>query len=591
MSPDGSTDAPRASVDPALRFDPNGPIKLTDIFVQGTRLLARKEGSLRIGLIGSVTTDLLARAVALGASHEGAEPVIYQATFGTWRQEALDPGAALHRFRADIVVVATDWRDLVDELPLGLAADEVEAVVARKVAGFRGVWDAILRGAPACRIVQHLPAASVEAPGGVADLRVAASRRRQLTLAREKLLASGPDVVFLDLDGLPADAAAWYGAKLPFAQDGLVDYLLRFRSAMRQGSGRVKKVLALDLDNTLWGGVIGDDGLDGLVLGAETPRGEAFAAFQSYAKDLAARGIVLAVCSKNDPEIATTGFTHAGSVLKRDDFAAFECNWTDKASALRRIARSLNLGTDSIVFCDDNPVECALVREAVPEVTVVELGDDPAQFIARLARGRWFEMQHLGAEDLARSQAYAARAEAAAAMEEAPDLDSFLAGLDMKGHVFVAEGKEIARIAQLEGKTNQFNLTLRRHPLAVVEGFAASDDAIVLGATLSDKFGDHGLVSSVVALVEGDALVIDSWLMSCRVFSRTLEQFVMRHLIGMAAERGLARIVGLYVAGPKNDVVADLYPRLGFAADGDGRWVREVAAPVDGLQSFIAAPV
>ncbi len=583
MSPEGIAEAPRPSVDPVAAT------KLSDIFVQGTRLLARKDGSLRIAVIGSVTTDMLARAIALGASQEGAEAVIHQANFGTWRQEALDPGSALHRFRADIVVVATDWRDLVTELPLGAAADEVAAAVARKVQGLRQVWDAILRGAPACRIVQHLPAVAIEAPGGIAEERIAASSRRQLMLARATLLEQGPDVLFLDLDGLAADPAAYYGAKLPFAQDGLVDYLFRFRSAMRQATSRVKKVLALDLDNTLWGGVIGDDGVDGLVLGAETPRGEAFAAFQTYAKDLNARGIVLAVCSKNDPEIALTGFAHAGSVLKRDDFAAFECNWTDKASALRRIARTLNLGTDSIVFCDDNPVECALVREALPEATVVELGEDPAQFIARVARGRWFEMQHVSGEDLARREAYAAREQAAAALEDAPDLDSFLAGLAMRGRVFVAEGKEIARIAQLEGKTNQFNLTLRRHPLAMVEGFAASDEAIVLGATLADKFGDHGLVSSMIALVEGDTLVIDSWLMSCRVFSRSLEQFVMRHLIEMAAARGLTRIVGLFVAGPKNDVVADLYPRLGFTADGEDRWVREVGASVNGLPTFIAA--
>ncbi len=238
---------------------------------------------------------------------------------------------------------------------------------------------------------------------------------------------------------------------------------------------------------------------------------------------------------------------------------------------------------------NDNPAECALIRAALPEVAVVELGDDPAQFIARLEEGSWFASQGLSAEDLARGKAYQARAQAAAAAAEATDLDGFLAGLAMRGRVFRAEGAALLRIAQLEGKTNQFNLTTRRHSEAAINAFAARQDALVLGATLADTFGDHGLVSSVVALAEGDALVIDSWLMSCRVFSRTLEQFVMRWLVAEAAARGLSRIVGSYAPTPKNDVVADLYPRLGFTEVEEGRrWERAVARPVADLVTFIA---
>jgi len=339
----------------------------------------------------------------------------------------------------------------------------------------------------------------------------------------------------------------------------LPDYVARFRAALRQATGRGKKVLVLDLDNSLWGGVIGDDGVDGLALGPGSPRGEAFEAFQAYAKALAARGVILAVCSKNDRAIAETGFSHAASRLALADFAAFECGWTDKVFGLRRIAQTLNLGLDAMVFADDNPAECALVRAELPEVAVVELGADPAEFVARLEEGYWFAAQGFSAEDFTRNQAYQARAQAAQAREEAVDLDGFLRGLDMQGRVFRADAAAIPRIAQLEGKTNQFNLTARRYDEAAIAAFAAREDA----------------------------LVIDSWLMSCRVFSRTLEHFMLRALCREAQLRGLTWLRGEYIPTPKNAVVADLFPRLGFTLAADGRfWACDVAA-VDAV-SFIA---
>ncbi len=585
MSPDGGF-ALAATARAALGSTPKpAPV---DIFVHGTRLLGAKEGQLRVAVAGAVTTDLIARAVAVAVVQEGSAPVIMQAPFGAWRQEALDPKSSLHRFAPDLVVLVTDWRDAVTELPLDTAAAAVQEAVAAKAAGYRRVWDAVRAGAPGRRIIQHLPAAPAVRLGGVAELRAPASARLQVAAFRQALLEVGPDISFVDTEGLTQDAAAWFGAKLPFAQDNLPEYVARFRAVLRQATGRMKKVLALDLDNTLWGGVIGDDGVEGLALGPDTPKGEAFAAFQTHAKALAARGVVLAVCSKNDPAIAATGFSHPHSVLAHADFPAFECAWTDKAGGLRRIAQTLNLGIDSVVFADDNPAECALVRAELPEVVVVELGDDPASFIARLEEGRWFESQGFSAEDLARGSAYQARAQATAAAADATDLDSFLQGLEMRGRVFRPEGPALARIAQLEVKTNQFNLTTRRHSDAVINDFAARQDAVVLAATLADKFGDHGLVSSVVALVEDDTLVIDSWLMSCRVFSRSLEPFVILALLEEARQRGLSHLVGVYVPSAKNAVVAELYPGLGFTEVEPGRkWQRPVEQPADDLTTFI----
>ncbi len=559
--------------------------KPVDIFVHGTRLLAAGEGTLRIGIAGSVTTDLIARAAAVGAAQEGLAPVIAQSPFGAWRQEALDAGSALHRFGPDIVLLATDWRDGVTKLPPDAGAAEAAAAVAAQVRVYRTVWDRLRAGAPNRRIIQHLPALPAARLTDVAEWRLPASPRAQIAALRTALLEAGPDIVFLDTEGLAQSAAAWFGAKLAFAQDQLPDYVARFRAALRQATGRVKKVLALDLDNTLWGGVIGDDGVEALELGAGTPRGEAFAAFQDYARDLAARGVILAVCSKNDRAIAEAGFSHPASLLAVADFAAFACGWTDKVLGLRRIARDLNLGLEAIVFADDNPAECALVRAELPEVAVVELGGDPAEFIGRVEEGYWFAAQGFSAEDFGRGQAYQARAQALRAQDEAVDLDGFLRGLDMRGRVFRADAAAIPRIAQLEGKTNQFNLTTRRYGEAAIAAFAAREDAVVLAATLKDRFGDHGLVASLVARAQGDALVIDSWLMSCRVFSRTLEHFMLGALQREAAARGLSRIRGEYVPTPKNGVVAGLFESLGFVQVAGGFWERDAAAPI---ASFIA---
>ncbi len=529
----------------------------------------------RIAILGSLTTDFIARAVACALVLEGVWPVIYQAPFGSLIQEALNPGSALHRFAPDCVLVATDWRDGVDPLPIGADAETVAAARADKIALFDHLWTALARGGH-CRILQHLMAPPPMRYGGPAERFAAASPERQVAALNAALLDAGRGrVQWIEIDRLAAEVglarfaspANYYAARIGFDQRHLPDYVGHFRAAFRAATGRAKKALVLDLDNTLWGGVIGDDGVGGITLGPGSPAGEAFADWQDYLLALRARGIVLAVCSKNDPEIAATGFTHAATRLRREDFAAFECSWENKADGLKRIAKALNLGLDSLVFLDDNPAECDLVASTLPEVAVVPLGDDPGKFIEKLDAARWLYLESYTAEDLARAEAYAAREAAAAEARGATDLGSYLEGLAMRGRIWRPEEGDIARVAQLEQKTNQFNLTTRRFSEAEIRAFLADEAAIVLAFHLRDKFGDHGLVSTLIALPaeDGETLHIASWLMSCRVFSRTAEEFILRHLLDLAAARGFARLRGEYRPTAKNGVVADLYPRLGFS--------------------------
>lgn len=580
------------------------PPTLPAIFQTGERILSATAGQSatlprqRVAVLGNVTIDYLSRAVACAILAEGVAPTLYQAPFGTYVQEILDPGSPLHGFGPELAVIAPTWRDLLAPLPVGAPAAEVDAALDAKVSLFATLWDRL--AAKNVKILQHVLVPPSPRYCGMAERLAPAAPVNQVRRLNEKLFEAGRGLVhWVDMEALAAEiggrqfgaARFWHAAKLDFDQRWLPDYLPLFRAAWRAANARAKKVLVLDLDNTLWGGVIGDDGPEGIAIGPGSTEGEAFAEWQAYVKGLGERGIVLAVCSKNSPEIAATGFTNAHSVLKREDFAAFECSWNDKAGGLQRIAKGLNLGIDTFVFADDNPAECELVRQALPEVAVVHLGTDPTQFIELLDAGRWLDLPHYTAEDLGRAASYAARAAALAEQSQATDIGGFLTGLDMKGRLYRPEEADIARVAQLEQKTNQFNVTTRRYSEAAIRDFMARNDTIVLAFRLSDRLGDHGLVSTLIARQEDDALRIDSWLMSCRVFSRSAEQFILRGLIDLARERGVKRLAGEYLPTPKNDVVADLYERMGFArAEGEALWERPIGhADPDDLETYITA--
>jgi FkbH-like protein len=337
----------------------------------------------------------------------------------------------------------------------------------------------------------------------------------------------------------------------------------------------------LDLDNTLWGGVIGDDGLAGIVIGQGSGVGEAHLALQAYAKRLSERGIVLAVCSKNDPGIAEAAFDHPEMLLKRADFAAFAANWTDKAANLRAIAGALNLGLDALVFVDDNPVERAQVRGELPEVAVPELPADPAHYVRTLAAAGYFEATSFTAEDRARAGQYAANLERESLAAASGGMEEFLGQLAMTVEFGPVTPLNLARVTQLLNKTNQFNTTTIRRTEAEVAALAENPQALALQFRLLDKFGDNGIVS--VMLLEpaedgGGALELVNWVMSCRVFGRQLEEEALNILAEAARARGVSEIRARFVPTGKNGVVADLFPRLGFSPAGEGRWTLPLAA-------------
>jgi FkbH-like protein len=406
------------------------------------------------------------------------------------------------------------------------------------------------------------------------DIRTSRTLRNEIerfncALAEE--VAEGPDLV-LDVAWLASavglqrwyDERQWFWGRLAFAPSLVPlysDFVSRLLAAVR---GKSRKCLVLDLDNTLWGGVVGDDGVDELALSEGDPRGEAYLAVQTMALQLKERGIVLAICSKNDEETARAPFrSHPGMLLKEQDIAIFIANWNDKASNLRTISEKLSLGLDSMVLLDDNPAERALVRQTLPMVGVPELGD-PSLFVQTVLSAGYFEAITFSQEDRARAAHYQANANREALMAGTTDMESFLRSLNMEIRFRPFDPGGRKRIAQLINKTNQFNLTTRRYTEHQVCEMEARADVFTLQVALSDQFGDNGTIGIVISREETNGWEIDTWLMSCRVLNRRVEECVCNHLVESARHRGVQRIRGRYIPTPRNGIVRPLYQKLGF---------------------------
>jgi len=397
--------------------------------------------------------------------------------------------------------------------------------------------------------------------------------RRVDQAIREQLPSSA---FFLDLQQVSGnvgrerfyDPRRYHWTKQPFSDEGIARLAHEIFAGIRAMITGPKKVLVLDLDNTLWGGVVGETGAAGIEVG-DSPAGEAYRSFQKYAKSLARRGVVLAVCSKNNPEDAREPFrTNADMQLTLEDFGAFEASWDPKAVAIERIAMTLALGIDSFVFFDDNPAEREHVRQSLPEVEVVEVPEDPSEYVRALEAGRWFEAVSLTAEDRERSNQYRAEAQRREIKSNFASVEEYQLSMKMLGDVRAIDEDDFPRVLQLIGKTNQFNLTTRRHTPEAVRQMLSQPDFVGITVRMSDRFGDYGLVAVIMGVNEPGAPVrtlrIDTWLMSCRIIGRTAEEFCLNALLERARSLGYQRLLGHYIPTKKNALVKDLYSRLGF---------------------------
>ena len=496
---------------------------------------------------------------------------IHAAPYGQLEQELLGEDSPLIRFAPTHVLIAPTAADLgFPEL-----ADDPSALLEEAVARWTALWRRC-HDRLSARVIQHgftVPDAtalghlSARLPGS----RVALVRELNRRLAAE----AGSHTLLVDAERLAArigkarwdDPRMWFGARQPYGAEALALLARETAAVLAADQGLAAKCLVVDLDNTLWGGVIGDDGPDAIVVG-EGPDGEAYSAFQEYVAALGRRGLILAVASKNDIDAAREPFGNNPAMrLKLTDFAAFVADWRPKSEQLAEIAQTLGIGLDAIVFADDNPAECAEVAAALPEITTVTLDVPPSERVRRLAASVRLELSSLSAEDLERQRSYAARAEAARLSGEAANIEDFWRSLEMRAHVRPLDQTSIERAAQLTQKTNQFNLTLNRRTREEIERVAGEDGSVCVTLELEDRFARHGLIGlGVLRRSEDDAetAMIDTLLLSCRVIGRTAEVHLISHLGRRALELGFQRLRGVYVPGPRNSLVADLYPRLGF---------------------------
>jgi FkbH-like protein len=552
------------------------------------RFAGHSGSPLRLAILGNLTLDQLTPLVDLYLFAAGIDVEIYTAPYGTLRQEILDSTSGLFRFRPQITFLATSWRDLAHVPNFNDDSASVNDLVASEVSDWSALWQRLIEGAGG-QVVQN----NFDAPPARAldnhDRRHPAGLSTFIDRVNLALAEQAPSGVTIhDLDHLAACAGRWawsderffHLAKLPCAPECHVGYAHSAASVIAALRGVSHKCLVLDLDNTLWGGIIGDDGLGGIRLGQGDAEGEAFAAFQRYVLGLRRRGVLLAVCSKNHEATAREVFgRHSEMVLRPSDIACFVANWDDKATNLRRIARELNIGMNALVFVDDNPAERALVRELTPDVAVPEMPADPADYVRALESHRYFQITALAAEDLQRTDFYKANAERAALESSAESVESFLQSLRMTARLASVTPATVERAVQLVNKSNQFNLTTRRTTPAELLAKSRDPDWVTITVSLADRFGDNGLISVILARRAGAVLGIDTWLMSCRVLKRGVEHLVLNELARAARSRGLTRLIGEYIPTPKNALVTDHYAGLGFAqtaADADGRTTWEL---------------
>ena len=522
----------------------------------------------RWAILRSFTVEPVVPVFKAGAYAAGIALETHLGEFNAYAQEILDPGSALYRFQPDAAILAVQTRDVAPGLWRGEpAADDVLSRFGDWIGSFRKYSKAAL-------IVHSLDVPAV--PGaGILDAQRednAAEAIQRINRGLRALAGEYRGVYILDYHALVArhgrerwgDARKWLTVRLPVASANLPHLAAEWLRFLHPLAGKVAKCVAVDLDNTLWGGVIGEDGMNGIRLGAEYP-GAAFQELQRALLDLSRRGILLAVCSKNNPADAMEALSgHPGMLLQPRDFAAMRINWNDKARNLREIARELNIGLDTIAFLDDNPVERQQVREQAPEAIVIRLPEDPMDYARAVRDCPWFERLALSDEDRRRGAYYAAQRQRVELERSVTSKEDFYRGLDQVAEIAPVNAQTLARVSQLTQKTNQFNLTTRRYTEQQIAGMAAAPNWRVWSLRVKDRYADNGLVGVAIARVDGEVCEIDSFLMSCRVIGRTLETAFLARLAADAREQGAKVLQGWFRPTKKNAPALEFYREHGF---------------------------
>lgn len=533
---------------------------------------------MRVALLSSSTIDLLKRPMSSALEARGFYPSFWIGGFGQFRQDALNSSSSLYLHNPEIIVLYLDGNDLFQEAlenPFAFSQEARRELALRRAADVTVIAETLAERLPKATLL--LNTAAIDPLNALVGLEynseyglqdaVNAYNAELSALARRLQTVTIVDVASLAANiGFQnwRDTRMWYLARSRWSRHGLHALAECYASAICGLLGRIRKCLVLDLDNTLWGGIVGEDGMEGVRLG-EDGVGRAFVEFQLELLNLWRKGVLLAVCSKNNPADALGVIRqHPSMRLREEHFAAIRLNWEDKASNLRALAEELNIGLDSMVFLDDNPVERSWVRQEIQEVLVPDWPADPAEYKTALLElsSRHFYKSAITSEDRSRGDDYRSQAERRKLVASASSLEDFYYSLEMRARIGLADAFSIPRIAQLTQKTNQFNLTTRRYTEAEILSISQNPSCTVWWLDLADRFGPSGIVGVLILRRQApDTWLIETFLLSCRVMSRTVENVF---LAVAAREVGAAKLIGEFRPTNKNMPVQDLYARLGF---------------------------
>ncbi len=542
----------------------------------------------KIAVLGGSTTNDIVVYLDLFLLNNGIEAEFYQSEYAQYWQDAMFPPQELIDFKPDLVFIHTTSRNLISYPTTADSNEEIDKLLDAEMQKFTSMWESI-QNTHHCPIIQNnfeLPFYRLMGNRDCWDRR---GKTNYVSRLNERIYeyASSHEGFFVnDINFMAAsfglrrwsDPSYWNMYKYAMCPDAIPEFSFNLANIVKSVFGKNKKALALDLDNTLWGGVVGDDGVDGIQIGQETGVSQSYYEFQSYVKSLKSLGILLTVCSKNDHENAIAGLEHPEGALKPDDFIIIKANWENKDRNIIETANELNILPDSIVFADDNPAEREIVRAQVAGCAVPEM-DGVENYIIDLDRNGYFEVTNFSADDLRRNEMYKANAERAAQQASFGDYTEYLRSLEMTAVIDDFMPIYLQRITQLTNKSNQFNVTTKRYTEPEMEETFNSSEYIRLYGKLVDKFGDNGVVSVVIGHKNGDVLDMDLWIMSCRVLKRDMELAMLDRLVERAKEQGIKTIRGYYYPTAKNKMVKELYGTFGFtklSEDKDGNSVWEL---------------
>jgi len=556
----------------------------------------------RIAILGGSTTHDIKDTLELFLLHYGIRPSFYESEYAQYWQDAMFPNSELEEFQPDIIFIHTSNRNVLKYPQIKDSKDEVDSLLNETYEHYKQMWDKLSQ-TYACPIIQNnfeYPYWRLQGNREASDFHGSVNFLTRLNLLFAEYAQTHKNFYINDINYLSAsfglerwnDPLYWHMYKYALSLSAIPYLASSVANIIKSLYGKNKKAFALDLDNTLWGGIVGDDGVENLQIGQETSLGQAFSEFQSYIKAHKQLGVILNIISKNEAENALAGLQHPDMTLTSDDFIMIKANWEPKSQNLTEIAHTLSLTPDSFVFVDDNPAEREIIRQQITNATVPEIGEQPEYYIRAIDSMGYFEVTELSQDDASRTEMYKQNAARSRAQNSFTDYGEYLSSLEMHAEIKEFAPVYISRIAQLTNKSNQFNLTTRRYTQADITAMLEDDNYITLYGKLTDKFGDNGVVSVVIGQIKDDHIDIILWLMSCRVLKRGMENAMMDSLVEICQKRNIHKLIGYYLPTAKNKMVKDFYGEQGFSKtsedeNGNTVWELDISHGYTAKNSYI----